>query len=813
MAIYHLHAQVISRGKGRSAIAAAAYRAAETIRDDRTGLVHSYERKEGVEHKEILAPEGVPDWVHTRAELWNQVEAAEHRKDAQVAREMVVALPVELNKDQQVELVRDFVREQFVKCGMVADLNVHRDNLENPHAHIMLTMRTIGPNGFGRKVREWNSTESLLTWREEWSVAVNRHLMQAQRDVRVDHRSFEAQGIELTPTKKIGISQEQHATENRDVIRERLARHDAIVWSNGEAIRLNPSLALDAITRQKATFTDGDLAYWLNPHTLDAKQFDRCMASVLASSEIVKLKDASGAERMTTKEMLQVEKDLLSNVALMRQRASHQVDDVYVHQALGAHEKLSGEQRAMVTHVVQESGDVAVVQGVAGAGKSYALSAARIAWEGQGYHVVGAALSGKAAEGLEVSSGIASRSIHSWEASWRNDRSRLTDRDVLVVDEAGMVGTRQMLRVMEEAKQAGAKVVLVGDIRQLQAIEAGAAMRLVADRVGQVSLGEVRRQEVEWQRKASEQLARGDVAPALKAYQAAGHVHGYGKVREAEAGMVARWDEARREAPHHSHLMLAFKREEVRSLNEAARGLRHLNKELGEDHLVLTEQGARHFAKHERIVFTRNDRLLGVMNGSLGTVEAIRGNIMTVRLDGDEKKQVVFDVREYKHLDHGYAVTAHKAQGITADQVHVLASRSYDQHVAYVALSRHRKQVDLHWATEEFGGGFEHLQKMFGRERMKDVALDYEQVEKDNRALLAKHEREPMSPNELANMRDRLVELERAAKESPVAAEALKHVRQEYEAAKNEMQARLETRAAELKSERGPGRGRGLGEE
>jgi len=730
MAIYHLHAQVISRGKGRSAIAAAAYRAAETIRDDRTGLVHSYERKTGVEHKEIMAPEGVPAWVHNRAELWNQVEAAENRKDAQVAREMVVALPVELNHEQQVELLRDFVSAQFVKKGMVADLNVHRDNPDNPHAHIMLTMRTIGPDGFGQKVRGWNSKEQLMDWREEWAMSVNAHLMKAQQQVRIDHRSFADQGIELTPSVKLGISADRHATEGRDIIRERLAKHDEIARSNGEAIEREPRLALDAITRQRATFSQADVARWLNPRTLDAEQFAKCMSAVLSSDEVVRLgKEAKGQERFTTREMLEVEQNLVAGAKRLSVNRKHEVAEGFVTQAERNRSTLSDEQRAMVRHVVRESGDLAVVQGVAGAGKSFALATAREAWEAQGYRVLGAALAGKAAEGLEVSSGIASRSIHAWEHAWQHDRNRLTGKDVLVIDEAGMVGSRQMQRVLAEVERAGAKVVLVGDIRQLQAIEAGAPMRAIADQVGQVVLGEVRRQEGDWQRKASEDLAKGQVAEALDAYGRAGHIHKHMTQQGAIETMVARWAANRQANPKELNLMLAFRRGEVRALNEAARSQRHLAGELGPDQLVVTEQGERHFAQHERVVFLKNDRLLGVMNGSLGTVEGIRGHIMTVRLDGADHKQVVFDVREYKHLDHGYAVTVHKAQGVTADRVQVLASEYFDQHVAYVALSRHRKQVELHWSEEAFRSR-EEMVGQLGRERMKDVALDYKRAEK-----------------------------------------------------------------------------------
>jgi ATP-dependent exoDNAse (exonuclease V) alpha subunit len=152
---------------------------------------------------------------------------------------------------------------------------------------------------------------------------------------------------------------------------------------------------------------------------------------------------------------------------------------------------ISDEQRRAIKHITNPS-QIAVVVGLAGAGKSTMLAAARHAWEAQGHRVHGAALAGKAAEGLEESSGISSRTLASWEYSWQADRSRLSARDVFVIDEAGMVGSRQLARFVEEVNRAGAKLVLVGDHEQLQAIGAGAPFRAIAEAVGHAQLSEVR---------------------------------------------------------------------------------------------------------------------------------------------------------------------------------------------------------------------------------------------------------------------------------------------------------------------------------
>ncbi|PZO61882.1 MAG: hypothetical protein DI498_15460, partial [Paracoccus denitrificans] len=197
MAIYHLRASMISRSAGRSATGAAAYRAGERIHDARTGLDFDYRARSGVTHVEILAPAHAPDWVHDRAALWNRVEAAETRKNSQLAREIRVALPAELGHEARVELVRDFCQRSFVDRGMVADIALHAPGLSgderNHHAHILLTTREIDADGFTTKNRDWNAVAVLEDWREAWAQDSNLALEQAGHALRVDHRTLEAQ--------------------------------------------------------------------------------------------------------------------------------------------------------------------------------------------------------------------------------------------------------------------------------------------------------------------------------------------------------------------------------------------------------------------------------------------------------------------------------------------------------------------------------------------------------------------------------------------------------------------------------------------
>jgi Ti-type conjugative transfer relaxase TraA len=733
MAIYHFSAKVISRAVGSSAVAAAAYRSADRLHDHRLGRSHDFSNKAGVVHSEVLLPDGAPDEWRDRERLWNHVEAVELRKDAQLAREIEFAIPREMTEGQGIELARDFVQREFVDRGMIADLNVHwdigSDGLARPHAHVMLTMREIrvGEDGsaeFGAKVREWNRTELLTHWREAWADHVNERLAELDIDARVDHRTLEAQGIDLEPQHKIGPAASRMAADGLEA--DRLAEHVEIARSNGDKIIADPAIALDAITHRQATFTNRDLAMFVHRHSEGRDQFDAVMAAVKASPDLIALgQDGRGDDRFTSRSMIETEQRLERATATLDARRNHGVAERHRELALDRASvrglELSSEQRGALDHVTSARGINNVI-GYAGTGKSAMLGVAREAWEAAGYQVQGAALSGIAAEGLEIGSGIGSRTLASLEHQWGQDRERLTSKHILVIDEAGMVGTRQLERVVSEAERQGAKVVLVGDPEQLQAIEAGAAFRAAAERHGAVEILDIRRQQDDWQRDATRELATGRTGEAIGRYADAGFVHEAETREAARAELVEAWDRDREAHPDARRIMLTHTNDEVRELNEAVRERLKAGGALGNEIGLTVERGGRAFAHGDRIMFLKNERDLGVKNGSLGMVQSASPMRMAVMLD--DGRSIAFDLKDYAHVDHGYAATIHKAQGMTVDRVQVLATPGVDRHSTYVALSRHREQVDLYYGRDDFANQSK-LVRAASRERGKDMASDY----------------------------------------------------------------------------------------
>jgi Ti-type conjugative transfer relaxase TraA len=769
MAIYHFTAKVISRSKGRSAVAAAAYRSASQTHDLRQDLTFDYSAKPDVIYSEILAPGGAPEWIQNRELLWNAVEAGEKRRDAQVAREVEFALPEELNQTEAIALAREFVRREFVARGMVADLNLHWDR-GNPHAQVMLTMRELTTDGFGYKVAEWNKVALLREWREHWADLANEHLMRAGIDAHIDHRSYRDQDVELEPTSHLGRA--VYEMRSRGEQPERFRLLEEVRERNARKIEQRPEIVFDNLTRRQSTFTRRHIAREVFRYVDEGESFRNLMARLEGSPELVTLvsertlgNEVVEPARYTTRAMLRVEERMAEVAFEMAATDRHPVGRAALDAAIARPQGLSGEQREVVRQMTGPRG-IEVVAGCAGAGKSAAVAVAKEAWEASGYRVLGAALSGIAAENLEKASGVESKTLASWEMAWKHGKAEISSRDVLVIDEAGMVGSRQMARVLLQLHKAGAKAVLIGDTEQLQPIEAGAAFRAIAERTGYQELTGIRRQQALWQREASRDFARGHVAEALDRYQEHGAMRFAETRNEAKDQLVKEWSDYRvAHKAGKSSLILAHTRAEVAELNRCARDVLSERGELGrevtvetwreqtsDDGTVAIERGERTFATGDRAMFLKSDRALGVKNGSIGTVTAVTGDSMRVILDGKERREFGFNLRDYAAIDYGYAATVHKAQGATVDRVFVLATPAMDRHLAYVGMTRHRHEATLYAGRDDFKD-FDALKERFSRARPKDSTLDYAARRGIEHAAKRLRKHEPMRPPEHAATR------------------------------------------------------------
>lgn len=444
MAIYHLNANVISRARGQSIVAAAAYRAGARLRDDRYGLVHNYAARRCPVHAEIMAPDGTPDWARDRELLWNRVEAVEQRKDSQLARVIEVGLPVELTPEEALLLVRDYVATVFVAAGMIADFHIRRDNPGNPRAQILLTLRRVTPCGFGPKERRWNGKAKLLEWRAAWAERANRHLARAGHAVRIDHRTLEAQQIELTPARRMGIGRPTADLEALpDHLLERIAEQRQIATANGHAILQDPTVALRALTQHARCFSEAELERFLRSRTVDDLQFRAALAAVRQSPELVALSAATGG--FTSRDMIEAGRSIGRRLASLALRRGHGLTS-HNQAALPAWVRLNGVTVRAFEHLVGD-GAVKALALADTAERALLLEALVAAWSADALQVVR----------------VTPLGLDAIEARWRQEQEPLRATRVLLVEDADLIGLKQLERVLAAVERARAKVVLIGD--------------------------------------------------------------------------------------------------------------------------------------------------------------------------------------------------------------------------------------------------------------------------------------------------------------------------------------------------------------
>ncbi len=460
-----------------------------------------------------------------------------------------------------------------------------------------------------------------------------------------------------------------------------------------------------------------------------------------------------------------MEKGIVDRAEAGKSDRSHLLEKTLVEGSVARYEfrkgfSLSDEQRGALDRATIAPGRIQLLRGWAGAGKTTALEAARMAWEEKKMEVIGCAPSGKAAAGLQSGSGIKSQTVHSLlnelngttrEDGTRNEPSRILSRNsVIVLDEAGMVDSRMLSRLMDATEKADAKLVLVGDDRQLAPVQAGAPFRTLVERMGAAELTENRRQREGSDREASKDLREGRTREALQTYLDKGTLTVAENRDEGIREIIEKWTREIRSGNLKDVVIGATTRAEVAELNRQAREhLKDAGRLTGPGTEIRTTDRSGNFAGNlefmagDWIMFKNNDRKLGVKNGQVGTLEKIvTGNEIEFIVKIEDGRKVSFSPDRYSALKHGYAMTAHELQGMTVEKSFVLVSQRFtDRELNYVLGTRHKEKMGLVLTApmleEEAGrSGIElmaenpldlvkELMEKMGQSREKESSLDY----------------------------------------------------------------------------------------
>jgi Ti-type conjugative transfer relaxase TraA len=677
----------------------------------------------------------------------------------------------------------EITRELFLQHGWDMPKGLENPELANPHSlsheEWQHAKRMMDDPVLLKKifVEAWEASDSKAAF--EQALAEHGLFL-----VRGDRRGFVAMDINGTPYSlsrwtgvkpkdlkaKLGDPKDTASLEEvKQCIAEKLPEHvrDQIQQQKEQMAlhvqkrKRTQAELIDIITYQHAAFNRRMMERSLYRYFDNAGEMRQAIADLIMSGKLIALGEQNGQAFYTTKDMQALEQKLVDMADGMATKRSHNVNHECRQQAIAAFNqklyketnskaKLTDNQLHAIDHLTNNT-QLSSLVGVAGAGKTTIMQVVKDAYERDGYRVRGAALSGIAAEGLKES-GIKSGTLHALEMqiqaaenmkrqqSWDSlsqkqqdfiNRTLLTKHDVIIIDEAGMVGTRQLASIMERANKAGAKVILCGDHEQLQSIEAGAAFRTVIERTGYADISEVRRQKEEWMREATIQFAKGNTADALRQYHAQGYVQHVKTKEGAVEHLVSDYMALVQQNPEHSRMVLAYTRKDVAALNKAIKAEMIKAGKVGEqsteldittykdDQEIRETQG---FAKGDRIMFRENNTQMGVMNGTLATITKINGQTIDARLDNGQDLR--FNAKEYTKFQLGYAATVHKSQGVTVDQSFVLASKHFDQHTTYVAMTRHKNNVRLYASKDTFKTTT-HLLNSLSKEGRKLSSLDF----------------------------------------------------------------------------------------
>lgn len=717
MAIAFARVSIHSRSKGHSAVAAISYRAGLKLVDERTGLTHDFSYRHDVVFSEVLLPKNSDSAFLDHSILWNAVEAAEKRVDAQLCKDVVLALPKELNREQQIDLTRRFAHTHFVENGLPADIAIHDHGDGNPHAHILITTRRLEGKQFSKyKARDLNPTfaKGFIVendyWGELWRETQNDYFIEQNLDLEVDANH---------------LISERHRGQQRNSSAHYLQEENQLILqARMEITRDNITHVIEHLSSQHSVFTKRDVerllfkTFSLSNNPQEYLQF---VEKVLSDKDVISLgENNKGKISYTTRSHFLEEAALLDDIEKMMhctKYSSNQPIDYLAQQYA-----LSEEQSEAFRYIAQ-SPDIAVVIGRPGTGKSYLLKPVNEFYRQANQLVIGAALSGKVAKALQAETGIKSSTIKSLYYRLANNTMQLSDKHVLIIDEAGMVDFSSMAYLLKEAKKAGSKVILIGDPDQLKPIQKGEIFRGIAARTGYIELENIKRQLDAGDRQASMDLAKGEMDKAIQHYQSKQAIAMAETSEKAAELLVADWKRDLDDTDLADNIMLSFTRKAVNSLNDRARETLIVSNRIGTENV--SYQGLKRslsISTGERLLFRENNKTLGIRNGDTATVKEVTAQQMKVHLDSGEELIIPED---YKALDYAYALTVHKSQGMTAKKVRVLIDSKYwDRNLSFVAMTRHKESLNI-YADKQNHPTEQALKQTLSRSTTKDNVIDW----------------------------------------------------------------------------------------
>ncbi len=706
MAIAFARMEFIQRSSGQNACFKSAYISRSRVEFEGTKFadskVYNFSWKESVVHTGILLPENADSKFQDREILWNSVETAENRIDSSVAMEMVIALPDDaiVSVEDRVEMAESFVKEHITSKGLAAEIAVHppekfveRDTDSNKvqvkdhnwHAHILIPQRRFNeagtaleskkPRNLFPQIRRGGVVEADQ-WGKLWAKHQNDFFASKGLDLRVDPTGIVAQK-HMGPVRLRGA-----ATE--------ILRVNELLVEQNKSESLDPDKIIDKLLERASCFDQSALRNYIQRHA-PADLSDVLFKEVLNRPHLVQLLDrktGKPSHLFTSQSVLQEERGLLRNAKRIHSRSAFNTKGSSLPDS---YHSLSQEQKQAFDGVIKGQ-RLSCLEGYAGTGKSHLMIALRDYYEPAGYTVRAFGPDSATASVLKEKGFDNAENTHQFLYGLKhNNRSISTGKEVWLIDESGKASNAVMSELLKKAEKGKAQLFLAGDSSQMQSVARGGCFQALCREFGSFSLTDIQRQKQAEQREIAKDLASGKVREAVDAIARSGGFHWHSDRLTAMEAMVHRWDQDQTQNPGTSSILIAHSNQHVRFINEMVRTLRKERGEIDSKELkCATTQGTIFVSEGDRIEFRRNDKKMGIINGTKGTLVSASENRFIVQIEeGNKARTVSFDPKTYNAFQLGYATSHYRSQGQTVDRAYVLYSRTNSMREFYVEMTRH----------------------------------------------------------------------------------------------------------------------------
>ena len=703
MAIQFARIELVGRNRGGNACRKGAYNARLIIKDNRTNITFNFKNKGDNVYHEILLPEGVNKKFKLSAELMNEIERVETRKNSSLLKDIVIALPddKELNLQDRINITHRLIEEmQWVKEGLPVQIDIHQphDGEKNWHAHILLPKRRFAECGekLGAKARDldiqirggkipYGFAEDKMI-HEKVKDVINNYFKELGLENRVD-------SISLNPAEHIG------PVRMRSIFNEAAKRNEERRVSELEHLKSGREV-LEKVTRHMSVFGRADIRRSVK--CIPNKEVrERLVEDALSDKSVLELitNDVSGKKYYTTKQIRSEEHKLirlssyvdnLDNVVLGKEKISKEIRYLIEN----AKTDLTYEQHKSLKEILLSNSGLRIVRGRAGVGKSYVLGKVNSIASSSGTNVIGVAPTHRAKMELESCGFERVDTIKGMLFKLANGRFDLPERSLLVLDEAGMVGNDDYGEFLRVAATRKCNVILSGDERQLESVSRGGMFEVFANHYGSSTIFDIQRQASNWGKSVAMAFSKGEVEKGLEILAHDDRIKWEEDAESSMKELLHDWSVSGYYV--RDRLILAVKNKDVASLNHGARQYLKLEGKLSGDEFLV---GGSYYMKGDRILITKTNRELGLINGDLAELSYASGNKFTLRFrysdNVHDDKYVSFDPSEYRGFRHGYATTVFKAQGASVKDVYVYHNGFSTLRNSYVSLSRHIDELRL----------------------------------------------------------------------------------------------------------------------